>query len=515
VPTPTDRLGTLRPLANGWEARIVVDDAGTKKGFVLEPFARKDEDAARERKNAMAVIARRLRRSKHAHRVLELLAMAAKQPPKSWGAILVAVDKLCAEGGAARLATQGGVPTFGAFARDWCSGALHARFPADIPKIKTSDKVLQALRKWAFPVLEHLPIDTVTRGHARDVLARMPTTMAPRSRKKIAVLINRVMNLAAEPCDYIEHNPLPKGFGGRAGKRKAMTYLYPSEDRQLLGCDAVPFVHRMFYGLLAREGLRASEALGLSWRSLDLERGSIRLDTNKTEDPRSWALDPGVLRALRWWRERRSDEESTASLFGELEQPYWLAIRFRRSLAIAGVTRAELTERSDFRQQIRLHDLRSTFVTLALANGANETFIMDRTGHRSSTMINRYRRVARTHAELGQGVLTPLDEALGLPIEPGAQPVAESHGEPPAGAARPSPRDHTSPSIGARADHERTMPLSTGRDSSRAAHDFPLGVSGAGIPAPGFPVRIPLGTPKKALFGESRAAGSATRWSGR
>ncbi len=38
--------------------------------------------------------------------------------------------------------------------------------------------------------------------------------------------------------------------------------------------------------------------------------------------------------------------------------------------------------------------------------------VMDRTGHRSSAMLNRYRRVARTVAEARLGDLAPLDRAI-------------------------------------------------------------------------------------------------------
>jgi len=47
-----------------------------------------------------------------------------------------------------------------------------------------------------------------------------------------------------------------------------------------------------------------------------------------------------------------------------------------------------------------VHDLRATFITVNLANGRTETWVADRTGHRSSVMIDRYRRAARTWAEL-------------------------------------------------------------------------------------------------------------------
>lgn len=58
-------------------------------------------------------------------------------------------------------------------------------------------------------------------------------------------------------------------------------------------------------GFLAREGCRLGEALALTWDAVDLKRGTLRLDTNKTDDPRMWVLDPGVAAALREWRKRR------------------------------------------------------------------------------------------------------------------------------------------------------------------------------------------------------------------
>ncbi len=82
-----------------------------------------------------------------------------------------------------------------------------------------------------------------------------------------------------------------------------------------------------------------------------------------------------------------------------------VAERFRAHLKIAGVDRPELFERSTSRLQIRVHDLRATFITINLARGKTETWISDRTGHKSSKEINGYRRQARTAAELGLGDL--------------------------------------------------------------------------------------------------------------
>jgi integrase len=55
--------------------------------------------------------------------------------------------------------------------------------------------------------------------------------------------------------------------------------------------------------------MRRDEAPSLRWRDLDLERGVIRLDENKTDDPRAWALDASVARALKLWRDHFQPKE--------------------------------------------------------------------------------------------------------------------------------------------------------------------------------------------------------------
>ena len=86
----------------------------------------------------------------------------------------------------------------------------------------------------------------------------------------------------------------------------------------------------------------------------------------------------------------------------------------RAHLAEIGLDRErpELFTSTEHRRKMRVHDLRGTFVTVHLANGKSEAWISDRTGHKSSAMINRHKRTARTYAELHTGVLEPLDTAI-------------------------------------------------------------------------------------------------------
>jgi len=98
-----------------------------------------------------------------------------------------------------------------------------------------------------------------------------------------------------------------------------------------------------------------------------------------------------------------------------MDQPLYvdhLAGELRDGLQDAGVKRAKLFERSEHRMRLRAHDLRATFVTLALADGKTEDWVVTRTGHGSSQMIALYRRQAKTAAELKLGWLKPLHEVV-------------------------------------------------------------------------------------------------------
>ena len=251
------------------------------------------------------------------------------------------------------------------------------------------------------------------------VLQRLPVAAAfsRSSRRQVLQAIHRLLTLATYPAKLITANPLPKGFLPKPTKGRAKGYLYPSEDRQLLACVQVPLLQRLFYGMLVREGLRVSEALALTWNDIDLERGVVSLAYNKTDDPRTWAVDPGVAEALRCWRGRfplslPSDALVLVGPAGEQIDCFEAARALREYLGLTGVNRAQLFETNEARMAIRAHDLRASFITVNLALGKTEAWITDRTGHRSSQMIYTYKRAARTIADLNLGGFAPLHQAI-------------------------------------------------------------------------------------------------------
>src|SRR6185369_142264 len=300
------------------------------------------------------------------------------------------------------------------------SGDLHGRWP---DQVKAKDSAQDKRRLAHLFELDvggvkfgDVPLDRLTLDHAESAMQQLPEAASrPGTRRHYAQVINRVLQLAVYPCRHIKANPLPKGFMPKVGKAPAYPYLYPAEDAKLLAKRELPIGHRMLWGFLAREGLRSSEARALRVGvDVDLERGTITLDENKTDDARAWVLDPGVVEGLRAWVKLRGaktgdwlfTEENGGPIEGRL------ADMERAHLLFAGVTRHELHNDGVNRAKFRVHDLRGTFVTLNLASGKSETWISDRTGHKSSLMIQRYRRAARSASELRLGSLTALIDAI-------------------------------------------------------------------------------------------------------
>ncbi len=316
-------------------------------------------------------------------------------------------------------ASRGRFVTFKDLGESWTSGKLAKRFPDHVPSKKSAKDDIGRLNKHVYPVIGGRAISDFEGPQGLElveaVLENLPDDLSTATRRHVGQVIGRLLTLAVYPCRLLRANPLPKNFIPKAKQTRAKSFMYSDEDAKLMACADVPLVDRLYYGLMDREGFRVSEALSLTWRDIDLEHGIVALDKNKTDDPRSWTLDPGVAAALKIWRSITKGRATSLVLRGpDGSRPERIASarNLRAHLALAGVSRAQLFEDSETRMPLRAHDLRATFVTISLANGKTETFVTDRTGHRSSQMVAQYRRIARTAAEAQMGPLKPLAEAI-------------------------------------------------------------------------------------------------------
>jgi integrase len=441
--------GQLLRNASGYSARIRVGPA--PKDRRVFPLAARSEAEAEQRAALLADIAKRLRPVAAPDEIAELLLEGGKARTERGLAVVIEAADAIASGTTTR-AKSAIAPTFADFAAEWTSKDLHRRYP-DHVRDKDETEDVQQLRDYINPQIGSTRLPDVALEHAEKVMQALPAALGPRTRRHVAQCMRKVLSLAVYPGRHIAANPIPREWMPTIPKsaNKAKSTLFPDEDAKLCSCPAVALERRIAYGILAREGMRASELGELRFSDVDLVRGRVRLDENKTDDPRAWALSPDVVRVLAWWKKRRKAEEGDRVLDLDLSQgPRWLRGKTWKKksrhkdevgdLRTAGITRAELFERTGSRMPVRLHDLRACFVTVSLANGKTEQWVTDRTGHKSSQMLSLYTRQARTWAELGLGALQPLDELLPemKARGPGSAPPANSgpDGERNAGRAK-------------------------------------------------------------------------------
>lgn len=155
-------------------------------------------------------------------------------------------------------------------------------------------------------------------------------------------------------------------------------------------CQAHAPDHYPFFLCAFRTGMRLGELLGLGWGEVDWQgkfivvRRSYKLGrTTPTKTGRVRRVDMSdqlmeVLRALYTQRKREALEKGTGEVIEtifyrngkHMEQNYIRRV-FKRLLAKAGF------------REIRLHDIRHTFASLLLSDGASPVYVKEQLGHTS------------------------------------------------------------------------------------------------------------------------------------
>jgi integrase len=210
--------------------------------------------------------------------------------------------------------------TFRDFGELWTSGDLAKRFADHVRLKKTASDDASRLRLHAYAAIGHIRVVDFAAPQglelASAVMEQLPAHLSKATRRHVAQLIHKLLGIATFPAKLLAAQPLPRGFMPKLDPPKAAPFLYPDEDTALMKEPKISLGYRLLWGFEMREGPRASEALGLRWSDIDLVRGTVTLDENKTDDPRTWALSEGVVRTLRAWRERYFPAaESTDKVF--------------------------------------------------------------------------------------------------------------------------------------------------------------------------------------------------------
>lgn len=218
----------------------------------------------------------------------------------------------------------------------------------------------------------------------------------------------------------------------------------PAELSRFLATAASERVGVLFR-VVALAGLRRGEVLGLRWEDMDLEVGLLRVTQQlqiiggvvgfvppkSRSGVRTVPLDPETVRQLRCWRERQAAERAE---WGDGYQDLGLVFTWENGLPLtpdhAYRLFLRLTQRAGL-PRIRLHDLRHTSASLALAAGVPLKVVSDRLGHSSiGITADLYTHVVpAVSRDAADRMAVLLEEASSAQI-----------GAPPGRAAGPTPR---------------------------------------------------------------------------
>lgn len=173
---------------------------------------------------------------------------------------------------------------------------------------------------------------------------------------------------------WLEANPCVGVAAGRQTVHDAR-FLSPAEVRRLAeaaGEDA-PLVW-----LLATTGLRIGEAVALDVGDVDASRGRLRVRRSKNGRARDVPVPASVLAMLDLGRD--TSEPLLLSAAGvRLRPDNWRARTWRQATVAAGL------------EGLRIHDLRHTAASLAIASGADVKVVQRMLGHASAAMtLDRY-----------------------------------------------------------------------------------------------------------------------------
>jgi integrase len=283
-------------------------------------------------------------------------------------------------------------------------GELAERFDAEhiIGKLKprTADTYRNLLRRFIVPKLGTHRTAELTRADIARLHVEMSGT--PRQANMMLALIRKMLNLAeawgfradgSNPCRHVQKYPerrlerflsevelarLGTALAEAERKGRAALSLNQKARREIKGGEAPHTIAAI--RLLALTGARLSEIMTLRWEHVDFERRALLLPDSKTGRKTVHLNAPALELLANLPREDGNPFVIIGRVAGQhvtdLQHPWQ---RLRKSAALPGV---------------RLHDLRHTFASIAVAGGYSLRVTGELLGHTQAATTARYAHLA-------------------------------------------------------------------------------------------------------------------------
>ena len=243
----------------------------------------------------------------------------------------------------------------------------------------------RVIERNVLPSLGRLRIGEVEHRHVAELHYRLRKT--PVSANDAVNALSRMLN-RAEAWGMVPPGSNPCRQVRKYRTRRIERFLTEHEFRRLGGTlDAleaeggVPVHAAAALRLLMLTGCRCGEIVGLRWEDVHLESSEIRLADSKT-GPRTVSLSPAAVRVLAELPRPAGNPWVIAGAKPGARLPhityYWYRVRKRAGL-----------------EDVRLHDLRHSFASRALALGEPLPMIAKLLGHTKIQTTARYAHLAR------------------------------------------------------------------------------------------------------------------------
>jgi integrase len=268
---------------------------------------------------------------------------------------------------------------------------LAERYVSDgaLEHLRSVDDVLRHLNYWKERLgsyaLVHLTPELLSKE--RQLLVDTPTA---KGQKRSSATVNRYIATLSSSLTYgcrqlrwLDENPCFNLIKLKEAKGRDRILSEEEAMRLLNACRESRSPYLFCIVLMAiTTGMRQGEILKLKWDEIDLENQLAHLRETKNGRPRSVPLVDEIVAELKRLYESRMPNKplifASKTAFGQIEiKKVW-----QEALRSAGI------------ENLRFHDIRHSFATLAARQGASNLELATAMGHRTLQMLQRY-----THLE--------------------------------------------------------------------------------------------------------------------
>ena len=240
------------------------------------------------------------------------------------------------------------------------------------------------VQRFILPAYGHLAVEDVEREHIADLHYELRDM--PYQANRVLEIGNKLFNLAelwklrtgSNPCKFVR----------KYREKKRERFLTDEEFRRLgdvlneMEADkTLPVYPAAAIRLLMLTGCRRNEIVTLRWQHVDLKDGELRLPESKT-GARMVPLSPAAARVL--------------TDLPRINGNPWVIPGFKPNRHLSDLNHYwdRVRERANL-QDVRIHDIRHSFASRALALGESLSMIGKLLGHNKIDTTSRYAHLAR------------------------------------------------------------------------------------------------------------------------